>query len=307
MFGSSKVTTYIEGGQEYDVILQAQRDERRNITDINNLYVRSTLGSMVPLSNLVTTEVRGDTPSRPRIDRQRSITLQADLADGYTMSDAIEFLRKEVAKQPSTAVIAWGGASKDFLDGQSGIGMAFGMALLLVFLVLAAQFESWIHPAVIITTVPLAAVGGLFALLMTGSTLNLYSQIGLIILIGISAKNGILIVEFANQLRDDGLEIKDAIIEACGVRLRPILMTSVAASMGALPLILAHGPGAASRFTIGVVIFTGCLFSTLLTLFMVPIFYNLVGRFTKSPEWNAKQIDEYIRLETPVLEPAFKS
>ena len=304
MFGSSKVTTYIEGGEEYDVILQAQREDRETIANIDNIYVRSVQGSMVPLSNLVHTEVTGDTPSRPRIDRQRAITLTAELADGYTMSDAIGFLKKEVAKQPPSAVIAWGGAAKDFIDGQNGIGAAFGMALLLVFLVLAAQFESWIHPIIIITTVPLATVGGLFALLMTGSTLNLYSQIGLIILIGISAKNGILIVEFANQMRDEGLTVKQAIIKSASVRLRPIVMTSIAASMGALPLIVSSGPGAASRFTIGTVIFAGCLFSTLLTLFMVPIFYNMLARFTKSPEWNSKQIEAYDREEKKQLELA---
>ena len=136
-------------------------------------------------------------------------------------------------------------------------------------------------------------MGGLFALLMGGSSLNLYSQIGLIILIGISAKNGILIVEFANQLRDQGRTVQNAIIEACSVRLRPILMTSIAASMGAIPLIFAHGPGANSRSSIGIVIFTGCLFSTMITLFVVPIFYNLLARFTKSPEWTAKQIETY--------------
>jgi multidrug efflux pump len=293
MLGSQRVTTYIKNGQEYDVILQTPRDERRSEQDIDSLYVRSSQGALVPLSQLTTTEVRGDTPDRRRVDRQRAITLSAELADGYPMGDAINFLKAEVAKQPPTAVIDWGGPAKDYLEGQGGIGFAFGMALLLVFLVLAAQFESWIHPAVIISTVPLAALGGLFALLMAGSTLNLYSQIGLIILIGIAAKNGILIVEFANQLRDQGEDVRDAIIHSCEVRLRPILMTSIAASCGAIPLIAAHGPGAASRETIGVVIFSGRLFSTLLTLFVVPVFYELLARYTKSPEWTGRQIDSY--------------
>jgi multidrug efflux pump len=167
------------------------------------------------------------------------------------------------------------------------------MALLLVFLVLAAQFESWIHPAVIMLTVPLAALGGLFGLLIAGSTVNTYSEIGLIILIGIASKNGILIVEFANQLRDEGRSIHDAVIEAAALRLRPIIMTSISAAFGALPLILAAGPGAGSRKTIGVVIFTGAIFATLLTLFVVPVFYNLLARFTKSPEWTAKQIERF--------------
>ncbi|MDB5440562.1 MAG: acrB3, partial [Caulobacteraceae bacterium] len=293
MFGSQKFTTYIKAGQEYDVILQTELEQRRSEADLNKLYVRSSQGLLVPLSNLVTTEVRGDTPNRPRTDRQRAITISAELSPGYSMGEAIDFMKAQAAKQPSSVAIAWGGASKDYLEGQGGIVFAFGMALLLVFLVLAAQFESWIHPAVIISTVPLAALGGLFALLMAGSSLNLYSEIGLIILIGLAAKNGILIVEFANQLRDEGRTISEAIIESCTVRLRPILMTSIAASCGALPLIAAHGAGAHSRNSIGVVIFGGCLFATMITLFVVPIFYNLLARFTKSPEWTAKQIDAY--------------
>ncbi len=162
-----------------------------------------------------------------------------------------------------------------------------------MFLVLAAQFESWIHPAVIMLTVPLAALGGLFGLLMAGSTINTYSEIGLIILIGVAAKNGILIVEFANQLRDQGRSVTEAVIEAAGIRLRPIIMTSIAAAFGSLPLILAGGPGAGSRRTIGVVIFSGAIFATLLTLFVVPVFYNLLARFTKSPQWTARLIDAF--------------
>jgi multidrug efflux pump len=171
------------------------------------------------------------------------------------------------------------------------------MALLLVFLVLAAQFESWIHPAVIMLTVPLAALGGLFGLLMAGSSINTYSQIGLIILIGVAAKNGILIVEFANQLRDQGLKVREAVIEASVVRLRPIIMTSISAAFGALPLILAAGPGAGSRKTIGVVIFSGAIFATLLTVFVVPVIYNLLARFTKSPDWTARQIEGFEKSE----------
>jgi multidrug efflux pump len=189
--------------------------------------------------------------------------------------------------------VKWGGQAKDYLEGSGGIAIAFGLALLLVFLVLAAQFESWIHPAVIMLTVPLAALGGLFGLLMTGSTINTYSQIGLIILVGIATKNGILIVEFANQLRDEGLSVREAVIEAAALRLRPIIMTSIAAAMGALPLMLWAGAGAGSRQTIGATIFTGAIFATLLTLFIVPVFYDLLARFTKSPEWTARQIEAY--------------
>ncbi|HEY0052688.1 MAG TPA: efflux RND transporter permease subunit, partial [Caulobacteraceae bacterium] len=293
MFGSRRATTYIKGGQEYDVILQTERANRRGVEDLNTLYVPSASGRLVPLSSVVTTDTSGDTPDRRRLDRLRSITLSADLNPGYTVADAVGFFNEQQAAQPPGPVIRWGGQARDLQEAGGAVGVAFGLALLLVFLVLAAQFESWITPAVIMLTVPLAAAGGLFGLLMAGSSLNIYSQIGLIILIGVAAKNGILIVEFANQLRDQGREIRDAVIEAASLRLRPIIMTSIATAFGALPLVLWSGAGAASRQTIGVVIFTGAIFATLLTLFVVPVIYNLLARFTKSPEHTARLIEEY--------------
>ncbi len=294
MFGSRRVTTYIKGGQEYDVIVQTDLEERRALEDLNTLYVRSGSGALVPLSAVVTTRLKGDTPDRDRTDRQRSVSLTSQLTPGYTVADAVQFLQREAAKNPSPGVsYTWDGQAKDYLEASGAGGLAFGMALLLVFLVLAAQFESWIHPAVIMMTVPLAALGGLFGLLLAGQSINTYSQIGLIILIGIAAKNGILIVEFANQLRDSGREIRDAVIEAAVVRLRPIVMTSITAAFGALPLMLWQGAGAASRQTIGVTIFFGAIFATLLTVFVVPVFYNMLARFTKSPEWTAKQIEAF--------------
>ncbi|MDB5453713.1 MAG: efflux transporter permease subunit [Caulobacteraceae bacterium] len=293
MLGSARVTTYIKSGQEYDVLLQTDLEHRRTDADLQSLYVRTNTGALVPLSNVVSTEVRGDTPDRGRTDRQRAISLSADLVPGYTVGEGIKFFEDEVAKQPPGPVITWGGTAKDYLDASGSMALAFGLALLLVFLVLAAQFESWIHPAVIMLTVPLAALGGLFGLLIAGSSLNTYSQVGLIILVGIAAKNGILIVEFANQLRDEGRSVMEAIIESASVRLRPIVMTSIASGMGALPLIFARGPGANSRETIGVVIASGAIFSTVLTLFVVPVFYNLLGRFTKSPLWTQRQIEAF--------------
>lgn len=293
MFGSRRATTYIRGGQEYDVVLQTEIADRRNQSDLETLYVRSGSGQLIPLSSVVTTRVEGDTPDRRRLNRQRAITLTAQLAPGYTARDAIEFFRAEAARQQAGPVIQWGGQARDLLESSGAVGLAFGLALLLVFLVLAAQFESWISPAIIMLTVPLAAAGGLFALFMADSTLNIYSQIGLIILIGVAAKNGILIVEFANQLRDEGRSIRDAVIEAASLRLRPIIMTSIATAFGALPLMLWAGAGAGSRKTIGVVIFGGVMFATLLTLFIVPVFYNLLGRFTKSPLWTQRLIERF--------------
>ena len=305
MFGSRRATTYIKGGEEYDVILQTQIQNRRTQGDLESLYVRSGSGQLVPLSALVTTRVEGDTPDRRRLNRLRSISLTTQLNPGYTVRDAVDFFNAEAAKQGAAPVIQWGGQARDLLESSGAVGLAFGLAILLVFLVLAAQFESWISPGVIMLTVPLAAAGGLFGLFIAGSSLNIYSQIGLIILVGIAAKNGILIVEFANQLREEGRTLREAIIDASSLRLRPIIMTSISAACGALPLIVWQGAGAASRSTIGVVICFGSIFATLLTLFIVPVVYNLVGRWTKSPNWTSRQIEAF-EAETPDhgLEPA---
>jgi multidrug efflux pump len=297
-FGSRRVTTYIKNGQEYDVLLQTDRERRQTEQDLNKLYVRAGSGEVIPLSSVVTTQVRGDTPDRPRVDRLRSISLNVQLNPGYSMGEAIAFFRAEAAKQPVSAVqVKWGGGARDYLEASGSVGLAFAMALLLVFLVLAAQFESWIHPAVIMLTVPVAAVGGLFGLLIVDSSINTYSQIGLIILIGIAAKNGILIVEFANQLRDEGLSIREAVIESASLRLRPIIMTSISAAAGAIPLIVWGGAGGESRKTIGVTIFFGAIFATMVTLFIVPVFYNLLARFTKSPMATARRIEAFEEAE----------
>ena len=224
MFGSRRATTYLRGGQEYDVILQTERADRRSVADLEALYVATGSGQLVPLSAVVTTETSGDTPDRRRLDRQRAISISADLNPGTTLVDATEFMTRVSQEQPQGVVTTqWGGAARDQQEAGGAVAAAFGLALLLVFLVLAAQFESWITPAVIMLTVPLAAAGGLFGLVMAGSSLNIYSQIGLIILIGVAAKNGILIVEFANQLRDQGRSIQQAIIESSTLRLRPIM------------------------------------------------------------------------------------
>jgi len=294
MFGSRRATTYLRGGQEYDVILQTRRDDRRSVGDLEALYVATGSGQLVPLSAVVTTQTSGDTPDRRRLDRQRAISISADLNPGTTLADATEFMTRVSRDQPQGVVTTqWGGAARDQQEAGGAVAAAFGLALLLVFLVLAAQFESWITPAVIMLTVPLAAAGGLFGLMMAGSSLNIYSQIGLIILIGVAAKNGILIVEFANQLRDQGRSIHEAIIESSTLRLRPIIMTSIATAFGALPLVLWQGAGAGSRQTIGVVIFAGAMFATLLTLFVVPVIYGVLARFTRSPEYTARKIEEW--------------
>ncbi|MDB5474552.1 MAG: AcrB/AcrD/AcrF family protein [Phenylobacterium sp.] len=296
LFGSERVTTYIKSGQEYDVILQTDRPMRMNQSDLSKVYVRTTSGSLVPLTSLTNTKVSGDTPSRNRVDRLRAITLSVQLNPGYSIGEAVKFFQDKLDAMPGVSY-KWGGTARDYLEAGGSVGLAFGMALLLVFLVLAAQFESWIHPAVIMLTVPIAALGGLFGLLIAGSTMNTYSQIGLIILVGIAAKNGILIVEFANQLRDQGLSIREAVIESASLRLRPIIMTSISAAFGAIPLIVWGGAGGESRKTIGVTIFCGAIFATLVTLFVVPVFYNLLARFTKSPQHTARRIEAFEEAE----------
>lgn len=294
--GARRVNTITDRGEEYYVYLQAERDERSDIADLANKYVRSDrTGELVPLATLVNLNTVGDSAERRRMNRQASITISASIGGDYAIGDALNELeaiaRTEIGSEPVT--IDYAGAARQYKQSTGAIAFAFGFALIVVFLVLAAQFESFVHPLVIMLAVPLALTGGLFGLFLFDETLNIYSQIGLIILIALAAKNGILIVEFANQLRDEGRTIRDAIIEASDLRVRPVLMTSVATIVGAIPLIAGHGAGSESRFTIGVVIFFGLLVATLLTLFVVPVFYDLLARYTKSPDATAKEIEAY--------------
>jgi multidrug efflux pump len=295
MMGTRRVTTFVRDGEEYDVILQARDEDRAEPNDLTNIFVRSDrTGRLIPLSNLIDVSEKADAGTRRHFNRLRSITVSAGLAPGVTLGEALTHL-EQIAKQdlPGGVVTDFKGESANYKESQSSLFFTFGMALLVVFLVLAAQFESLVHPIVIMTTVPLAVAGGLFGLFAVGSSLNVYSIIGMVILIGLSAKNGILIVEFANQLRDEGVAFKEALLKASETRLRPILMTGASTSIGSLPLILSIGPGAGSRLTIGIVIFCGVLFATFLTLFVVPVFYNLLGRNTKSPGTIAKILNSY--------------
>jgi multidrug efflux pump len=294
--GSRRINTIADRGEEYYVYLQAERGERSDIADLSNKFVRSDrTGELVPLATLVNVHTQGDSAERRRLNRQAAITVAASIGGDYAIGDALgeleQIAREEIGAEP--IAVDYTGAARQFRQSSGAIAFAFGFALIIVFLVLAAQFESFVHPFVIMLSVPLAITGGLFGLFLTDNTLNIYSQIGLIILIALAAKNGILIVEFANQLRDEGRNIRDAIIEASDLRVRPVLMTSVATIVGAIPLIVGHGAGAESRMTIGTVIFFGLLVSTLLTLFVVPVFYDLLARYTKSPEATAKEIEAF--------------
>ena len=304
MLGSTRVTTFVRQGQEYDVVLQAAPGERATPTDLTNLYVRSKSGALVPLASVVRLEERAEAGSLGRFNRLRAITLSAGLAPGYTLGEAIDWVRTTGRDElPATAQLDFSGQSREYLQSGSAVLFTFGMALLIVFLVLSAQFESFLHPLVIMLTVPLAVLGALLGLYLFGKSLNLFSQIGIVMLVGLAAKNGILIVEFANQRRDAGLTVKQAILDASATRMRPILMTSIATIAGAMPLMLATGAGAGSRTTIGVVIVFGVALSTLLSLFVVPAFYLILAPYTRPPDERTKQLDDLDR-DTPSVEAA---
>ncbi len=297
LLGSRPVTTYIENGEEYDVILEGERDRQRTPASLENIYVRSARsGQLLPLATFVSYEEFADSTALNRYNRMRSITLEANLREGYPLGEALRYL-EGLAKEylPETARLDTKGQSREFLQSGESMLFVFLLGLVVVFLVLAAQFESYLHPLVIMLTVPLAIAGGLLGLYLTGGTLNLYSQIGLIILVGIAAKNGILIVEFTNQLRDAGWEFQAALEEAARVRLRPIVMTGITTAASAVPLIYAFGAGAETRMVIGVVVLGGVLLATFFTLFLVPVGYLLLARHTGSPGRVARQLREESR------------
>jgi multidrug efflux pump len=293
VLGSRIVTTFVDRDREYNVILQGRSQDRATPSDLDNLYVRSDrTGELIPLSNLVQlTESAGPTRLN-RFDRLRAITVSAMLAPGYPLGEALGFVEQVVEQElPSAVRLNFDGESREFKNSGYQMYVMFLLALVVVFLVLAAQFESFLHPFVIMTTVPLAVIGALVGLWMYGMSINVFSQIAAIMLVGLAAKNGILIVEFANQLRDRGIEYREAVIEAAAIRLRPVLMTSLCTAFGALPLMLASGAGAEARQAIGVVVFYGVMISVVLTLAVVPAVYTLVARNTQSPQTISKLID----------------
>jgi multidrug efflux pump len=280
-----RISTYVVDGEEYDVVLQAEAEDRATYADLRSIFVRSERsGELIPLSNLTRLEDQAGPGQLNRFNRLRAVTISANLADGYTLGEALDWLEGVVrAELPSTAQIDYRGESRDLRESSGALLFTFGIALFVVFLVLAAQFESFVHPLVIMVTVPLAVAGGLFGLWVTGMTLNIYSQIGIIMLVGIASKNGVLIVEFINQMRDEGMQFHDAVVEGARIRFRPVVMTAFSTVMGSIPLIMATGPGAASRTNLGVVIFFGVSIATLFTLFVVPVIYDVFARHTGSP------------------------
>ena len=305
MMGSRRVTTFIDRGEEYYVILQAEDADRASPGNLENIYVRSqTTGDLVPLSNLVRLREAAQAGELGRFNQQRAITIQGNLGPGTTLGEALSFLEPIALEQEQVTAIGHKGESQQLRQTGSSLWVVLGLTVVLVFLVLAAQFESWVHPAVIILTVPLALGGGLFGLWVMGGTLNLFSQVGIVMLVGLAAKNGILIVEFANQLRDDGTAFRDAIMEAAERRLRPVLMTSIATVAGAVPLMIARGAGAGSRQAIGIVIVWGVSIATLLTLFVIPVFYAAFARRTRSPETISRELEREMKALDGSAEPA---
>ena len=262
--------------------MQGDIKDRQEPDSINKVFVRSkNNGKLVSISNLVTYSEEGQSPFLARYNRQKAVTISARLVGDYSLDEALKFLVNVVEENTPQAKIAYKGESEEYKKTNNQLYVIFALALITAYLAMCAQFESWRHPLTIMLTVPLAILGGILGLLVVGSSLNVYSQIALIILIGLSAKNGILIVEFANQLRKEGKKFEVAIIEASTIRLRPILMTSLSTIFGVLPLIIGSGPGAASRLTVGITIFGGMLFSTFFTLYVIPAIYSLIGKNTQ--------------------------
>jgi multidrug efflux pump len=279
LLGGRQVTRYNQNGEQYDVIVQVAPGDRRTSGDLNDIYIRGHNGAMIQLSNLVRVRETVAPNELNRFNQFRSVTITGNIAPGYSLGEGLDFLESAVERLlPPSVRYDFSGESREFKEAGSSLLFVFILALGFIFLVLSAQFESFVDPLIIMLTVPLSMTGALIALNLSGGTLNIYSQIGLVTLIGLISKHGILIVEFANQLQDQGKPIREAVIEAAVLRLRPILMTTCAMVAGAIPLALATGAGAQSRQEIGWVIVGGMTFGTLLTLFVVPTAYTLLAR-----------------------------
>jgi multidrug efflux pump len=264
------------------------------VGDLDNIYVRSDkTGELVPLESVVEIQETGAASELRRFNRLRSVMITANLNAGYALGDALDYLEQVVREQQGDVPIQieYDGESRELKRSSGGLMLTFAFAMLIVYLVLAAQFESFVHPLVILASVPMALTGALFGLWLFDSSINIYSQIGAVMLIGIASKNGILIVEFANQLRDRGTEFVEATIDASVTRLRPVVMTTFATAAGALPLAMATGAGAESRQSIGATVFFGTMVSLALTLYVVPSLYLLIARNTRSPEYMSRLVE----------------
>lgn len=279
MLGGRQVTRFKQNGKQYDVVVQVEDVDRQNPQDITNIYVRGGQGEMIPMSNLVSVHESVAPRELNHFNKLRSATITANLNEGYSLGDALKFLTaKTKGILPANAQIDYNGQSREFMTSSASLYVTFLLALGFIYLMLSAQFESFRDPFIIMLTVPLSLSGALLALYLTHGTLNVYSQIGLVTLIGLITKHGILLVEFGNQLQEQGMTKKDAITEAAVLRLRPILMTTGAMVLGSIPLALAQGAGAESRESIGWVIVGGISIGTFFTLYVIPTVYSYIAR-----------------------------
>jgi len=278
-FSGQRFGYFIMQGKQYQVIGQVDRENRDVPYDLSKLYVKTNSGGLVQLDNLIEVNEISSPPQLYHFNRYQSATISAGLASGYTIGDGINEMKNigdSLLDESFSTDLT--GPSRDFAESSSNVWFAFVLAIILIYLVLAAQFESFVDPFIIMITVPLAICGALISLWYFNQTLNIFSQIGIIMLIGLVTKNGILIVEFINQLREKGVERSEAIIHGSVSRFRPILMTSLATSLGALPIALALGAGAKSRMSMGIVIVGGVLFSLIFTLYIIPAMYSVFSR-----------------------------
>jgi multidrug efflux pump subunit AcrB len=277
-FSGARSAYFIMNDRQYEVITQVPKSDRNTPTDISRIYIRNSRGESIPISSVLTIEESSNPPNLYHYNRFNSATISASLAEGKTIGDGVNAMER-IAKEKldESFQTALGGPSRDFKESASNTSYALLLALILIYLVLAAQFESFTDPFIIMITVPLAIAGALISLWMLDQTLNIFSQIGIIMLIGLVTKNGILIVEFANKKREAGLAIKEAVLEAAAQRLRPILMTSLATALGALPIAISLGAAATSRKPLGTVIVGGLMFSLILTLFVIPAVYTYLS------------------------------
>ena len=285
-FSGGRLAYFIQNGFQYSVIAQVERTDRNKPEDIQKLYVRNSSGENIPLDAVVHLQESTNPSTLYHYNRYKAATISAALADGYTIGDGIDAMQRISDKiLDESYQTALSGPSRDYSESSSNIMFAFLLALVLIYLILAAQFESFFDPIIIIMTVPMALAGALLSLWIFGMTLNIFSEIGMIMLIGLVTKNGILIVEFANQRREHGLNKMEAVVDAASQRLRPILMTSLATSLGALPIALSLGASSASRVPLGVVVVCGIMFSLILTLFVIPAVYTFIsGKHKKIKE-----------------------
>lgn len=301
-FSGQRFDFFIMNGKQYQVIGQVDRENRNKPLDLKSIYVRNSRGELVQLDNLVTLREESSPPSLYRFNRYVSATVSAGLADGYTLGDGIEAMR-DIARRvlDETFSTALDGPSKDYEESSSSLAFAFVLALVLIYLVLSAQFESFRDPFVIMLTVPMALAGALFSLWYFDQTINIFSQIGQIMLIGLVTKNGILIVEFANQRKAQGLSILEAIQDAATARFRPILMTSLSTILGTLPIALALGAGSESRVSMGIAVIGGLIVATALTLYVIPAMYSYISREGKT----VSNVDDAISTDVKSPEPEY--